>query len=305
MNRRDFLRKSIIAGGLLTVGQFPFQALASERTHRLVILHTNDVHSRLDPFPMDGSKLQGLGGISRRAAIVNQIRAKNEHVLLLDAGDIFQGTPYFNLFDGEPEFRTMSMLKYDAATMGNHDFDNGLDGFFKQLPQANFPFITSNYNFDDTLLKDKTLPYKITQKGAIKIGIIGLGIHLNGLVPAKNFGKTIYLDPVKTANETAAFLKEKKHCDLIICLSHLGYEYPTKQVSDQVVAQHSKYIDIIIGGHTHTFLDKPTLTSNEVGKNVIVNQVGWAGVYLGQIILDFDGSKNYKLANTPNVILSK
>lgn len=305
MNRRDFLKKSIIAGGLISLGQFPISAFAREKTQRLVILHTNDVHSRLDPFPMDGSTLEGLGGISRRATLINKIKSQNEHVLLLDAGDIFQGTPYFNLFDGAPEFKTMSMLQYDAATMGNHEFDTGLEGFLKQLPNANFPFITSNYNFEDTILKGKTQPYKIIRKGTIKIGIIGLGVHLNGLVPEENFGKTKYLDPIQTGNHWAKFLKENQQCDLVICLSHLGYQYSSNKVSDIVIAQHSKHIDIIIGGHTHTFLDRPTLIANQLGKNVIINQVGWAGVHLGQITLDFDLNKNYKTLELPNVILSK
>lgn len=294
----------MIAGGLITLGQFPISALAKEKTQRLVILHTNDVHSRLDPFPMDGSSLQGLGGISRRAAIIQKIREENKQVLLLDAGDIFQGTPYFNLFHGEPEFKTMSMLKYDAAIMGNHDFDIGLEGFLKQLPHAHFPFITTNYDFKDTILKNKTHPYKVIEKGSIKIGIIGMGIHLNGLVPEENFGHTKYLDPIDTSRHWAKHLKLNEKCDLIICLSHLGYQYHSNKVSDLVLAAHSEYIDIIIGGHTHTFLERPTLVPNIHGRNVIVNQAGWGGVHLGKITLDFDLQKNYRIDHSPNVILS-
>lgn len=260
----------------------------------LTILYTNDWHSRIDPFPMDGSRNQGLGGAARRAALIKKIRSENKHVLLLDAGDIFQGTPYFNMFGGELEFKLMSEMGYDAVTMGNHDFDAGIDGFKKQLHHANFPFVVSNYDFSGTILKDDIVPYHIVEKGPYKIGIIGLGIALEGLVPAKLYGNTKYLDPVKSANHYAALLKNKKHCDLVICLSHLGYNYKDQKISDKVLAPQSENIDIILGGHTHTFLKQPDKIINNLGKTIWVSQTGWAGINLGRIDYKTD-SKNASL----------
>ncbi|MCF2490672.1 bifunctional UDP-sugar hydrolase/5'-nucleotidase [Dyadobacter sp. CY347] len=294
-NRRDFLKKSAGAGALLALGN-PFEAFARESTVRLTILHTNDVHSRIEPFPMDGSRNQGLGGVARRAALVNKIRQEQKNVLLLDAGDIFQGTPYFNLYGGELEMQIMSDMGYDAATMGNHDFDNGIAGFAKQLPHAKFPFLVSNYNFDNTKLKGKTQPYKIFEKLGLKIGVFGLGIELNGLVNKKNYGETEYLDPITKANETASFLKNDEHCDLVICLSHLGYKYKDNKVSDQILAKSTRNIDLIIGGHTHTFMKLPEDIMNLDGKMTTINQVGFAGINLGRLDYYFDReSKNRKM----------
>ncbi|MCF0040930.1 bifunctional metallophosphatase/5'-nucleotidase [Dyadobacter fanqingshengii] len=287
-NRRDFFRKSAGTAALFALGSFPFEALARDSAVQLTILHTNDVHSRIEPFPMDGSRNQGLGGVARRAALVKKIRQEQKNVLLLDAGDIFQGTPYFNLYGGELEMQIMSDMGYDAATMGNHDFDNGVAGFAKQLPHAKFPILVSNYNFDNTELKGKTLAYKIFEKQGLKIGIFGLGIELHGLVNKKNYGETQYQDPIAKANETASFLKNDKHCDLVICLSHLGYKYKDQKVSDQILAKSTRNIDLIIGGHTHTFMKLPEDIMNLDGKVTTINQVGFAGINLGRLDYFFD-----------------
>jgi 5'-nucleotidase len=304
-NRRDFIRKTAIGSGLLLAGGFPFQALAAPEETKLTILHTNDVHSRLDPFPMDGSKLQGLGGVAARAAVIEKIRAQEQHVLLLDAGDIFQGTPYFNLYKGEPEIKAMSMMGYDAATMGNHDFDAGIEGFAKQLPHADFPILIANYDFNNTPLEGKTQPYKIFKKGNVKIGVFGLGIQLHGLVPADSFGNTKYLDPIEKAKEISTYLKKNKHCDMVVCLSHLGFEYSNNKVSDCVLAKETENIDLIIGGHTHTFLEEPKQVKNKVGHDIIINQMGWAGVRLGKLDYVLSSKKNAKLTNAQTVILTK
>lgn len=288
INRRDFLKKSAGAAALFTAGAVPFEALARDSMVRLTILHTNDVHSRIEPFPMDGSRNQGLGGVARRAALVKKIRQEQKNVLLLDAGDIFQGTPYFNLYGGELELQIMSDMGYDAATMGNHDFDNGVAGFAKQLPHAKFPILVSNYNFENTELNGKTQPYKIFEKQVLRIGVFGLGIELHGLVNKKNYGETQYQDPIAKANETASFLKNDKDCDLVICLSHLGYKYKDQKVSDQVLARSTRHIDLIIGGHTHTFMKLPEDIMNLDGKITTVNQVGFAGINLGRLDYFFD-----------------
>ena len=304
-SRRKFVSQTALVGGLLATSQFPFEALAKpsdDYDEQLSILHTNDVHSRLDPFPMDGSKYQGMGGVLAREKIIRNIRSEETHVLLLDAGDIFQGTPYFNFYKGKPEMQVMSMLRYDAATLGNHDFDNGIDGLVKQLEYADFDFVNCNYDFTNTALEHRIKPYTILRRGRLKIGILGVGIELNGLVPDRLYGNIIYRDPIVYANETAHFLKVKKKCDYVICLSHLGFEYKDAKISDQIFAKSSAHIDCILGGHTHTFLEKPLSVKNRNNQDVIVNQVGWAGLQLGRINIFFNHKKHYDYVSNFTVL---
>ncbi|MVN93123.1 bifunctional metallophosphatase/5'-nucleotidase [Mucilaginibacter aquatilis] len=288
INRRQFVKVGGVLAASAAMSAYAVDALAAGDLQRLTILHTNDVHSRIEPFPMDGSRNQGLGGAARRAALINKIRQEQSNVLLLDAGDIFQGTPYFNMFGGELELKLMSDMGYDAATMGNHDFDNGIEGFYKQLPNANFPILMSNYDFSNTVMHASTKPYKIFNKQGLKIGVFGLGIELAGLVDPRNYKETQYLDPVKKGNEIAALLKNELKCDLVICLSHLGYSYRENKVSDKVLAAQTRNIDLIIGGHTHTFLDEPEDVKNLDGEVTTINQVGWAGINLGRIDYYFE-----------------
>ena len=290
-NRRSFIKKAGL--GIVGASLIPNISLSNKKDVKITILHTNDMHSHIHPFKSGRNK--GFGGMAQRATIIKKIREENEHVLLFDAGDIFQGTPYFNFYKGELEFKLMSAMHYDAATLGNHDFDNGLDGLKKQLPHANFPFLNANYDFTETILKDTFNPYKIFKKDRIKIGVFGIGIELNGLVPEELYGKTKYRDPIKTANHYAQILK-KKNCDLIICLSHLGFKYKnTEKVSDFMLAKKSKDIDIIIGGHTHTFLKKAITINNNNNEKVIINQVGWGGINIGMIDINFSQNNTKKL----------
>ena len=282
-NRRRFIKQSGL--GILGLSLVPQLSFAKKGDVKITILHTNDMHSHIQPFT--SGKNKGLGGMAQRAGLINSIREKETHVLLLDAGDIFQGTPYFNFYAGELEFKLMSKMKYDAVTIGNHDFDNGLEGLAKQLPHANFPFLIANYDFNDTILKDKFKPYKIFNKGEIKIGVFGIGIELDGLVPKELYGNTIYKDPIETANKYATLLKKEEKCDLVICLSHLGFKYENEKVSDMVLATQSHDIDLIIGGHTHTFLKEPVNMLNLDRKEVIINQVGWAGINIGKVDFHF------------------
>lgn len=285
MERRDFLKTTLLSATAVGLGFSPLQTFGAV-DYKLTILHTNDTHSRIEPFPETGNQWKGLGGMARRAALVQKIRREAPNVLLLDAGDIFQGTPYFNFFGGELEYKLMSQMGYDATTMGNHDFDLGLTGFVKQQPNAKFDVLVANYDFSKTIVKGLTKPYKIYQKGAIKVGVFGLGIELNGLVPTKLYGDTVWQPPIPVAKEMVQELKAKG-CHLIICLSHLGYEYADKKfVSDHDLAQ-VEGIDIIIGGHSHTLLSKPTEIQQAHGHKVIVNQVGWAGICLGRIDVSF------------------
>ncbi len=307
LNRRNFLYQTFFTGGALVAGSRLLEAGEYLAPQQLVILHTNDVHSRLEPFPMDGSRNQGLGGVAARSELIKKIRSENEHVLLLDSGDIFQGTPFFNIYKGEPEIKAMTAMGYDACTIGNHDFDLGLENLATQLSNhANFPMVVTNYDFTGTEMENKTEPYRIFKKGKVKIGVFGLGIALKGLVPENLAGKTQYLDPVEKANATADLLKKQKGCDMIICLSHLGYSYSGEyKISDVLLAKDSRNIDLILGGHTHTFLDAPVLLKNKDGDDVIINQVGFAGIILGRLDFEFSKFNPKKLSGAHTISVIK
>jgi len=304
MKRRHFIQKSTAATVLAGVGGLSLQSFSSSKTKKITILHTNDVHSHIDPFGPEDGRNANKGGVARRATLVESIRKENPNTLLLDAGDIFQGTPYFNYYGGELEFKLMSMLKYDVATIGNHDFDNGIDGLYAQIPHADFEFVSANYDFTNTVMDTHVKPYKIIIKDGIKIGIFGLGIQLDGLVNKEMYKETVYHNPIEIAQDMSRTLKEEQSCDLVICLSHLGYNYKNNpnKVSDITVAKATKDIDLIIGGHTHTFLPKPTIEKNSVGKNVLVNQVGCFGLYLGKIDFYFQQGKAVSSEGTAIIV---
>ena len=296
MERRTFLKHIGASSLLVGMGGLGSLSMKPANTKQITILHTNDVHSHIDPLPATDPFNPNKGGVARRAALIDQIRQENPYTLLFDAGDIFQGTPYFNFYGGELEFKLMSMLKYDAATLGNHDFDNALEGLYAQLPHAKFDFIISNYDFSNTILNGHTLPYKIYHLNGIKIGVFGIGVELEGLVNKQMYGETVYLNPIEIAQDMERKLHNEELCDLIICLSHIGYEYkdnPNK-VCDLKVADQTSYIDLIIGGHTHTFLPKPTLVTNRREKTTLVNQVGCYGINLGRIDFFFEDEKLVK-----------
>ncbi|WP_106792871.1 bifunctional UDP-sugar hydrolase/5'-nucleotidase [Aquimarina sp. Aq78] len=294
-NRRIFIQKIVSATAFASLGGVSLVSCVRPVSKKITVLHTNDVHSQIDPLPNNHYKYPGLGGFARRASIIEKVRKENPNTILLDAGDIFQGTPYFNYYGGEIEFKLMSKLNYDLATIGNHDFDNGIDGLLSQLPNATFDFVSANYDFKNTVLDGIVKPYKILVRDGIKIGVFGLGIELEGLVNKNLYKETQYLDPIEIAQDITRVLKEDQHCDLVICLSHIGYDYKNAQdkVSDLHLAKKTKDIDLIIGGHTHTLLPKPVIIDNLVGEKVLVNQCGKSGVYMGQIDFYFDtnGSK--------------
>ncbi|MBW6479622.1 MAG: metallophosphatase [Bacteroidales bacterium] len=303
IDRRTFVKTTMLGGFALGAG-IPFWASGNNDVSHLCILHTNDTHSRIDPYPSNDPNFPMMGGYARRAALISQVRNQVEHVLLLDAGDIFQGTPYYNIYGGEPELRLMTKMGYDASTIGNHEFDNGLDGLERVLPYAGFPFINSNYDFSQTILNEKIETYKILYRGNLKIGIYGLGIELEGLVGRNLYGNTVYHDPIKVAQRMEMILKEEHHCDLVLCLSHLGYKYETGKVSDVVIAGKTRYTDIILGGHTHTLLDPPAQIENAAGKIVYIGQTGYAGVRLGRMDLYFNknSGKIFVESNTTNIL---
>ncbi|SDX20883.1 bifunctional metallophosphatase/5'-nucleotidase [Flavobacterium degerlachei] len=292
MKRREFIEKTAVSTAMVGFG-LSLSSFSKPDVKQITILHTNDVHSHIDPFPADDPRNPNMGGVARRASLIEAIRKENPNVLLLDAGDIFQGTPYFNYYGGELEFKLMSMMQYDASTIGNHDFDNGVDGLYAQMPFAKFEFLSANYDFKNTMMDGLVKPYKIFNKNGIKIGVFGIGIELDGLVDKRNYKETVYNDPVETSQEMVRILKKEQKCDLIICLSHLGYNYKNEPntISDLKLAALTEDIDLIIGGHTHTFLDKPTVTKNRIGEEVLVNQVGCYGINLGRIDFFLDHNK--------------
>ena len=304
MKRRAFLGRSLAAGAGLSMGMGALSSCSSNQERKVTILHTNDVHSHIEAFDPDHGRYPGMGGVAQRASLIQQIKDENPNTLLFDAGDIFQGTPYFNYFGGELEFKMMSRLGYDAAALGNHDFDNGIEGLEKQLPNARFDFIVSNYDFRNTIMDGRTSPYKVYQRDGIKIGVFGLGIKLKGLVDDRLYKETKYLDPVEISSDMVRILKEEQDCDLVIALSHLGYNYRRSpdRVSDLTLAKRSKGVDLIIGGHTHTFLDKPTVVRNADDQNMLVNQVGCWGVQVGRIDFEFNSKGEVSSKGTSIIV---
>ena len=305
MKRRAFIKNTAATSSLLTFGGLSLTNFDTvEKIKKITILHTNDTHSHIDPFPADDPKNPNQAGAARRASIIEKIRSEEENVLLLDAGDIFQGTPYFNYYGGELEFKLMSMMQYDLATLGNHDFDNGIDGFYAQLPHAKFDFVSANYDFKNTVLDGIVKPYKIFKKAGLKIGVFGLGVELDGLVDKKLYKETAYNNPIDVAKDIVRELKEIEKCDLIICLSHLGFKYKNDpdKICDVLLAQQTKDIDLIIGGHTHTFLDKPVIEKNSDGNDVLINQVGCYGINLGRLDFYFSDDKKY-INESKNIII--
>tara|TARA_B100001989_G_C24479205_1_gene433491 strand:+ start:75 stop:971 length:897 start_codon:yes stop_codon:yes gene_type:complete len=296
MDRRKFIYNSSIAS-LSVLGLHSCNQVNEETT--ITILHTNDMHSQIDPFPNNHNRFPGKGGFARIAALIKSIKENNPNTLIFDAGDIFQGTPYFNFFHGALELELMSKMGYNASTIGNHEFDAGLSRLRSNIVNSNFKFICSNYDFNNTKLEGITENYSIYERSGVKIGVFGLGIELKGLVNPDLYKETKYLDPIEISEDMIKVLKNENRCDLIVCISHLGHYYNNDKISDIKLAKLTSDIDLIIGGHTHTFLDKPEIVKNKNGKNVIINQVGTRGVYVGRIDFNF---KNFDIKNSTSLL---
>ncbi|MBP6356403.1 MAG: metallophosphatase [Paludibacter sp.] len=259
--------------------------LTAEKKIKLVILHTNDTHSQVEPTEKSNLKTADMGGYARRMGVIEKIRSEEKNVLLFDAGDFSQGTPYFNFFNGRVEIDALNRMQYDAGTLGNHEFDNGIDTLAVILQKARFPMISSNYEVDNTPIKNQIQPYLILKKFGLKIGIMALNVDPKSLIIESNYRGLVYRDPIEKAQELSAFLKNKKKCDLVICLSHLGSDSTSVDVNDFTVAHQTKHIDIILGGHSHSLLEN-VKTNNANGKKVIISQMGKSGLYLGRIDLE-------------------
>ena len=254
---------------------------------RLVILHTNDTHSQVEPTDKSTLKTSDMGGYARRMGLIEQIRAKEKNVLLVDAGDYSQGTPYFNFFNGRVEIDAMNRMGYDAGTLGNHEFDNGIDTLAVVLKNAKFPMVSSNYKLDKTALYSLVKPYVVIVRAGLRIGIMALDVNPESLIFDKNYKGLVYLDPVEKANEVSTLLKKNEKCDVIICLSHLGSDSTKKEVNDFEIARKTRYIDVIIGGHSHSMISNTTV-KNAAGKPMVIAQVGKSGLYLGEVELELE-----------------
>jgi 5'-nucleotidase len=251
----------------------------------ITILHTNDTHSQIDPLPANDKQYPDKGGVARRATLVRRVRKENRNTLLIDAGDVFQGTPYFNFYKGEVEYKSMSLIGYDVGTLGNHDFDNGVDALAAAMKFANFDFVSSNYDVRGTALEGRVQPYVVRVLGGVRVGLFGLGISPDNLITPENFKGLKYSDPVKSAREVVKGLRERERCTLVLGMSHLGY-YPNPregEIGDSQVAAQVDGIDFIASGHTHTFMTEPVITKQPSGANTIIFQVGRSGIYVGRV----------------------
>jgi len=267
----------------------PFLLTAQEKT--AVILHLNDTHSWIEPQPLNAAEHSDKGGVVRQATYIQEVRKETKSVFVFYSGDMVQGTSYFNFFGGEAEIAAANQMKTDAACLGNHEFDNGMDFLARMIRRAKFPYIATNLDFTGTPLEGLTKKYDIIKRGGLKIGIIGLTINPEGLVAKKNYEGVKYLDPLESANRMAAFLKNEKKCDLVICLSHLGYYFKEESFGDITLAKKSRNIDLILGGHTHTFLRMPDRRTNLDGKEVVIQQAGYYGIDMGRLNLVLEKKK--------------
>lgn len=299
INRRHFLKTSIITGAALAVPDAFSKLLKAEAASAIhepllevaagetlvTILHTNDTHSQIDPIDENDKHYGGKGGVARRATLVKRIRKENPNTLMIDAGDVFQGTPYFNFFKGEVEYKSMSLIGYDVGTLGNHDFDNGVAALAAAMKFATFDFVSTNYDVRGTPIEARVKPYVVKTFGDVRVGLFGLGISPDNLITPENFKGVKYLDPVRMTRGVVRLLREQERCNLVVGMSHLGY-YPKPkgaEIGDTQVAAQVGGVDFIASGHTHTFMDKPVLQKNPDGKDTIIFQVGKSGIYVGRI----------------------
>lgn len=298
LNRRAFIQRTFIVGAGAALAP---NLVLGNSTNRLTILHTNDLHCRFEPFPSTDPRFPNKGGMNRVSAYVKDFRSKNPNTLLLDSGDFSQGTPFYNFFKANLVLKMMSEMGYDASTIGNHEFDNGMESLAQALPEATFPLICSNYDFSKTILKGKIRENLIIERGGIRIGIYGLGIQPEGLVDPKNMENLVYLDPLTTALKQEEYLKHGQDCDFVICLSHLGYEYRDEKISDLNLAPQTRSTDLILGGHTHSFFEAPVELKNSANKPVVINQVGWGALMLGQLDFVFENKSKKRIRSGKNL----
>lgn len=274
MKLRNILLFTILTFSLVTYAQ-----------KEIVILHTNDTHSRIESLPSSDKNYGETAGVVPRKAFVDKVRQENSNVLLFDVGDFVQGTPYFNLFHGRVEATAMNRIGYDAGTLGNHEFDYGLDTLKMIVKELNFPIVSCNYDFSETPLNGLIKPYIVLVKDGVRIGVLGVGADPEGLIQKSRYEDMIFKPVITNANHYAKILKDKEKCDLIICLSHVGYS------EDLKLAAESKNIDIILGGHSHTYMEAPEYIKNQDGKEVMIFQTGKNGTFVGRVDVELEKRK--------------
>ncbi len=269
----------------LLIGSACGMSATGENEVELRIVHTNDTHSCVMPVSPHSSDtaLADKGGFVRRAALVRDLRAEDNSLLLFDSGDFSQGSAYYNLYKGEVEVKLMNEMRYDAATIGNHEFDFGLENMARIFRMAGFPIVCANYHVEGTVLEGLVKPYVILERKGVKIGVFGLGTQLEGMVASENYAGVIYEDPITAANRVADILKHREHCDLVVCLSHLGWQIDG--IDDSEVIPATRDIDIVLGGHSHTYMEHPEVVKNADGEYVYCNQMGKHGRYVGELSL--------------------
>ena len=266
------------------------QPLAARGQDTLFVLHTSDMHSRIEPVSRQSAdRNAGLGGVVRRVSFVKQYRAEHPDVLLFDCGDFSQGTPYYNMFRGELEVKMMNLMGYDAMTIGNHEFDFGLENMARLFRMAHFPVVCANYEVAGTPLEGLVKPYVVLERQGVRVGVFGLSPRVEGLVQADKCQGIVYRDPIPVAREMVRLLRKEEKCDVVICLSHLGlYGSGLGDAGDEVLAAQTEGIDLILGGHSHTYLERPSFYENASGQEVPVMHVGKNGAYVGKIKLELE-----------------
>lgn len=291
MKRNNYI--CIQTGMLIALLCIGLQSQA-QNIKELLILHTNDTHSRIEPTPInpDFPERSNKAGYVRRATLVRNLRAQYPDLLLFDCGDFSQGTPYYNMFQGEVEVKLMSEMGYDAGAIGNHEFDFGLENMKRIFTQANYPFVCANYDFTGTVLEDIVKPYVILKRNGLKIGVFGLSPRMEGLVSENNFRGVTYHDPVKCANKVAEHLKIKENCDVVICLSHMGWKAGVNNPEcDEYIIERTRHIDVVLGGHSHSYFKEPAYYKNADGEQVVLQQMGKNGQFVGSLKLTFTKDK--------------
>ena len=263
-----------------------FGMAKAQTDKQLLIYHTNDMHSRVEPFPKDyqDTLLADRGGMVRRATFIKQQRAADKDLLLFDCGDFSQGTPYYNLFRGEVEVKLMNHIGYDAGTIGNHEFDFGLENMANLFRMAEFPILCANYDFTGTVLEGLVKDYVVLERKGVRIGVFGLGAPLEGLVAKANYGDTKFKDPITEAQRVTDLLRDQEGCDVVICLSHLGWN--AEPYSDINLIENTHRIDVVLGGHSHSYFDEPIYYKNLDGIDTPVQQMGKNAAFIGKIVLN-------------------
>jgi 5'-nucleotidase len=293
ISRRRFIKNAVFFGAAIALPRGWASGLPTRSSDTLItILHTNDTHSQIDPLP-ENDRNAGKGGIARRATLVKRLRKENPNTLLIDAGDVCQGTPYFNFFKGEVEYKAMSAMGYDASTLGNHEFDNGVESLAAALKFANFDIVSSNYEVKGTALEPIVKRYVVKSVAGIRIGLFGLGVSPVALIDPANFKGITYQDPVIAAREVVKILREKENCSLVVCMSHLGDSVRGGSNSgpDALLVSQVDGIDFIAGGHSHTFMTEPLMQKQPCGAETMIFQVGKSGINLGKVDFTFRAGK--------------